>query len=184
MKPEQHPNQPTGRAKSTRSMGHLMLLLAFALLLGMVTWFMQGRLDALYNPNQNLSASSTEDGQAIHLERNRYGHYVASGTINDVPVVFLLDTGATHVSVPATIAERIGLRAGRAQRVNTANGSIQVYSTILDSVRLGPLELRDVRGGINPHMEGNEVLLGMSFLKHLNWSQCGGILTLSQRDTH
>ena len=53
----------------------------------------------------------------------------------------------------------------------TANGRIEVYSTLLREVNLG---------GINPHMPGDEVLLGMSFLKHLDFSQRSDQLLLRQ----
>jgi aspartyl protease family protein len=40
--------------------------------------------------------------------------------------------------------------------------------------------LQQVRASINPNMQGNEVLLGMSFLKHLEFTQRGDSLTLRQ----
>ena len=92
----------------------------------------------------------------------------------------MLDTGATEVSVPQELAEYLGLRRGRPQTVWTANGSIVTYGSRLDEVRLGPIALRGVGAHINPHMDGKEVLLGMSFLKDLELVQRESELTIRQ----
>jgi aspartyl protease family protein len=96
-----------------------------------------------------------------------------------VSVTFLLDTGATQVSVPEALADRIGLERGRRQQTMTANGVISVHTTRLESVRLGGIELRDVLASINPYMPGDTVLLGMSFMQHLDMVQRDGSLSLS-----
>lgn len=147
--------------------GRWMIYAAWILLLALLTWFFNGFLEKQLNPNRVLVASRSPNGKdQISLARNRYGHYVTSGSINGQEVTFLLDTGATHISVPKKIAARLNLRPGVAQSVMTANGTITVYNTELTSVAIGPLEVRNLRAGINPHMAGNEVLLGMNFLKH------------------
>ena len=121
------------------------------------------------------------DGSAeLVLERNQHGHYLAEGSINGQPAHFLLDTGASDVSLPEGVAGRLGLRRGAPLRSRTANGTITVYATRLSEVRLGPLVLRDVKASINPHMEDEDVLLGMSFLRHLEFEQKQGALTLRQ----
>jgi aspartyl protease family protein len=84
------------------------------------------------------------------------------------------------VSVPAGVAARLGLKRGVPLRANTANGVITTYSTRLDQVRLGDIELDNVRADINPHMQGNDVLLGMSFLRKLEFTQRDRELTIRQ----
>ena len=150
-------------------------------LLAMLTWFFAGVIEEQYNPNQRVATSVSEGGVAeTVLQRNRYGHYVATGEINESAVRFLVDTGASDVNIPAEVAARLALRRGAAQRANTANGTITVYATRLDQVRLGDIVLRDVRASINPHMGGEDVLLGMSFLKDLELVQRGDKLSLRQ----
>ena len=114
----------------------------------------------------------------VTLQRNRAGHYLAGGQINGQPVVFLLDTGATDVAVPETLANRLGLERKYRSVSRTANGNVTIWSTRLDSVNLGGILRRNVRASILPNMAGNEVLLGMSFLKHLELVQRGDALTL------
>jgi len=108
------------------------------------------------------------------------GHYLANGEINGRPVTFLLDTGATDISIPALLAKDLGLERGAARRYQTANGTITTYGTRLETVRLGGIVRRQVRAHINPGMRQGEVLLGMSFLKHLEMVQRGNQLTLRQ----
>ena len=61
----------------------------------------------------------------------------------------------------------------------TANGVISVYATRLDRVQLGGIEQRNVPASINPFMADDTVLLGMSFMQHLELVQRDGQLTLS-----
>ncbi len=158
-----------------------MTITMWLVVLALLTLFMQNWQEKQYNPNQQVGLMTGDAGQReLVLQRNRYGHYVASGLINQHPVVFLLDTGASDISVPETLARKIGLQRGRAMRYQTANGTITVYATRLAEVDLGGIVLRQVRASINPNMQGNEVLLGMSFLKHLEFTQRGDRLTLRQ----
>jgi len=164
-----------------RRLGMTMTVAMWVIVLGLMALFFQSQQEKQYNPNQSAAISNDIDGQeALVLQRNRYGHYVASGYINQQPVVFLLDTGASDISVPEGLAQSIGLQRGRAMRYQTANGMITVYATQLEEVDLGGIVLRQVRASINPNMQSNEVLLGMSFLKHLEFTQRGDTLTLRQ----
>ena len=168
--------------EETRRMGKHMLLLAWGVALAFLAYFFSGILDRQHNPNQAVESSINPAGMLeVQLLRNRMGHYVATGQINAEPVVFLVDTGATVVSVPARVAKRLGLEAGHPSYANTANGVIQTYTTRLETVGIGNIVLHDVSAHINPHMDSDEILLGMSFLKRLELVQQGNTLTLRQR---
>ncbi|NIR31818.1 MAG: TIGR02281 family clan AA aspartic protease [Gammaproteobacteria bacterium] len=159
-----------------------MIALAWVLLLGLLTVYFGGFLERQHNPNQRIASTVLSDGaREVVLKQNRSGHYVASGAINHEPVVFLLDTGATTVSVPAALADRLDLPRGAPVPAETAAGVITTYSTRLDRVTLGNIVLYDILAHINPKARGEEVLLGMSFLKHLELRQQGDTLTLRQR---
>lgn len=158
-----------------------MTVLAWIVVLGLLSAFFGGWMEKLNNPNQKVQTELRDDGvREVVLRQNRAGHYVANGAINGEPVTFLLDTGATSVSVPAAIAKRLGLRRGAPMRANTANGAITTYATRLDQVRLGGIELNNVRADINPRMRSDEVLLGMSFLRKLEFTQRDRQLTIRQ----
>lgn len=163
-----------------RRLGKGMIYVAWLLALGLLTWIFSGWLDSQRNPNRQVKSVLEEDTPVVVLERSRYGHYNASGQINGREVRFLLDTGATTVSVAASVAKRLGLKRGPTVLTDTANGAVTTYLTRLDSVQLGNIELRDVKANINPHMKTDEVLLGMNFLKHLEFTQRGNTLILKQ----
>ena len=157
-----------------------MTILGWLMLLGLLTFYFSNYLERQNNPNQDLSLYEAGDIKEVTLQRNRYGHYVASGLINHKPVTFILDTGATDISIPASVAKKMNLTTGVKNTVITANGQIDVYSTALERVNLGGIELYNVSANINPYMSGDEVLLGMSFLKHLEFTQKGEQLIIRQ----
>lgn len=174
--------KPPTTKDSSQRIGQLMVYAAWIIAVGLLTWFFSHWLDKENNPNQRFESQITEQGvREIKLVRNRYGHYVATGSINGYPVDFLLDTGATTLSIPQPIAQRIGLKPIAPYQVQTANGVITVYATLIDRIDLGAISLRNVRGHINPYMDENdEILLGMTVLKRLELIQRGNTLTLRQ----
>lgn len=159
---------------SQQGIGKGMIYAAWLIILGLLTLFFNQYLDKEYNPNQNISATSRE----IILKRNRNGHYVTNGRINGKSVVFFLDTGATIVSIPAHLKDYLNLEQGVPLMAETANGTITTYHTSLDNIAIGAIELHNVRASLNPQMQMNEILLGMSFLKHLEFTQRGDTLIL------
>ncbi len=164
-----------------KHLGQGMLIACFALGLAALTLYFDGWLEHQTNPNQSPDYRETEAGiREVVLERNRQGHYVASGEINNVPVTFLLDTGATDVAIPAEVARKAGLREGIAGRASTANGVITVFATQVDELVLGNIVLTDVSASITPSMGGETILLGMSALRQVEFTQRGTTLTLRQ----
>ncbi len=163
-----------------KRMAKYMIIGMWVLLLALLIMFFSHTLKRQNNPNQQLLSEQDAGNAVVSLKRNKYGHYVANGMINGEPVTFMLDTGATDVAVPGQLARQLGLQRGRRQLYQTANGSVTAYTTVLEQVRLGDIRVRNVRASINPDMHGQEILLGMSFLKQLEFSQRGDILTLRQ----
>nr|WP_320135680.1 TIGR02281 family clan AA aspartic protease [uncultured Amphritea sp.] len=161
---------------SRRFVARLFTHLTWVIILGLFYLFFQDKWLQQNDPNHGLM-SATNNAPVV-LQRNRQGHYIAPGKINGQNVRFLLDTGATDISIPGTLADQLNLKPGRASYASTANGTIKVYQTTLDSVALGGLSLNQVSAHINPHMQGDTVLLGMSFLQHLELTQRGNTLTL------
>lgn len=162
-------------ANPHRRSGTVMIAIAWLLVMGGGWWYFDGWLGRQNNPNQTVQGNAS--GEVV-LERNRDGHYVASGEINGTPVTFLLDTGATDVALPTGLARRLGLRRGAAVMMTTANGQALGYQTRLDSVRLGPILLQDVAASFSDGIDTDTVLLGMSFLKRIDFSQRDGRLVL------
>ena len=158
-----------------------MQAIAWVIFMVLLVFFFNDLLGKRENPNHSVSTQYHQDGvREVVLQRNRAGHYVVSGAINGQPVVFMLDTGATGVAIPDAVANQIGIKRGQPFPTRTANGVSTSYAALLDSVSVGDIYLRDVRAGITPGLTSEQVLLGMSFLKHIEFTQRGDTLILRQ----
>jgi aspartyl protease family protein len=121
--------------------------------------------------------------RTVTLVSDGRGHFLSLGTINGAAVRFMIDTGATAVSMDAEAARRAGVDYLKGERrlSSTANGVIPVYKVKLDSVQLGDITLTNVDGVVHTEASLPVVLLGMSFLGRLDMHQEGDTLTLSRR---
>lgn len=160
-------------------MGTGMIIIAMVIALALLTYIFQEALDEQYNPNQSIRTSHISDSyNEIILKRNRKAHYVATGKINGEKAVFLLDTGATYVAIPERLSHHLKLEKGRRIPISTANGRTTGYQTIINELHIGPIELHNIKAIITPNLE--EVLLGMSVLKQLEFTQRGNELIIRQ----
>lgn len=110
------------------------------------------------------------------------GHFHAQGSVNDKPMRFMIDTGASTVALPASDAKRLGIDYRRSARAvaSTANGTVNVYRITLDRVKVGTIDLRSVDAVVVE--EGLDVpLLGMSFLNRVDMKQAGSTMTFTRR---
>jgi aspartyl protease family protein len=92
----------------------------------------------------------------------------------------MLDTGATGVAIPGPIAKQLNIGRGSPHQVQTANGTGTAYATRLQSVSVGDIKLENVSASIVPGYISDEILLGMSFLRHIEFTQRGNTLILKQ----
>ena len=160
-----------------------MVAIGFIALLVLLTAIFNKVLRDIKNPNQQLSLSVDDYGnKSVTLKRNRYGHYVATGKINDYPVDFFVDTGATRVAIPKYIADKINLKRGLKSQAQTANGLTTFYDTTIDKLSLGGITMTNVPASIAADAGLDTILLGMSFLKHLHLTQRNNTLTISVPD--
>ncbi|MFT4940945.1 MAG: aspartyl protease family protein [Paraglaciecola sp.] len=158
--------------------GKWMLIMAWVVGLALLTVMFDDQLASQFNPNAKPVSVQSGEVTEVKLKQNRYGHYVTGGSINGQAVTFFLDTGATDVSIPYHLAEQLKLQAGRKQSVNTANGRIEVAQTNINQLSIGDIQLFNVDANLNPAVSGDEILLGMSALKQLEFSQKGDWLIL------
>ncbi|GAB3774944.1 TIGR02281 family clan AA aspartic protease [Ramlibacter monticola] len=121
-------------------------------------------------------------GSKIVLTAGSGGHFLTPGAINGRAVQFLVDTGATSVSMGANEAERLGIdyRKGQVARTQTANGLVAMYIVKLNSVRVGDVEVYDVDASVLPASSG-PILLGNSFLTRFQMTRFNDQLVLERR---
>lgn len=157
-----------------------MLYAAWLGVLGLLTLAFGVWEEDRFNPNSEPTSLSEGNTRTVILQRNAFNHYLSSGKINGDEVLFLLDTGATNVAVPGVLAKKLGLRKGAAGYATTAAGRVQVFRSQIDTLEIGNIRLNNVRASINPSMDGEEILLGMSVLGQLRFIQQGDTLELQQ----
>jgi aspartyl protease family protein len=133
-------------------------------------------------PVRLAGAPTGANGTRIVLNAGPGGHFVSSGQINGASVRFMVDTGATDVSMSAQEADRIGLqyRSGQPITMSTANGMVKGYQVHLDTVRLNGVEVYNVEAIVAP-ASMPYVLLGNTFLTHFQLKQENDSLTLDRR---
>ncbi len=124
----------------------------------------------------------TSGSGKVVLTADGSGHFFSMGQINGQAVQFLVDTGATAVSLSTAQAERVGLdyRAGLPTRVGTANGDTVGWRVKLAAVRLGEVTLREVDAVVVPANMAY-VLLGNSFLNRFQMNRHNDQLVLQRR---
>lgn len=133
------------------------------------------------HPNDAVKAQITPMGEhQIVLRANQDGHYLVLGTLNGQAVEFMLDTGASHVSIPLNTAKRLKLKQGMPLQAITANGTVNVYNTHIKEIRIGNIVLHDLVADIDPGLPNDLVLLGMNALKKLEIIQKDDQLILRQ----
>jgi aspartyl protease family protein len=124
--------------------------------------------------------SSGANARAV-LIADGQGHFQTHGSINGHSVRFLVDTGASLVSMGASDAKRLGLDLEHAERgiSNTANGAVTSYRLRLNNVKVGEITLNNVEASVLPQ-NMPFVLLGMSFLNRTRMERNGDTMTLTQ----
>ncbi len=125
-------------------------------------------------PSQATAMRS--DGRLV-LARERDGHYRIDGAIDDQPLRFMIDTGATEIAVPQSFAHRIGAYSGERVISRTANGTVEGYAFTARQLRVGPFAFENVRVVALPVLEG-DALLGMRVLSGFDLRQSGDTLVL------
>ena len=129
------------------------------------------------------SEALTGARREVTLSADSRGHYITDGTVNGGHIRFLVDTGATLVSIPASEATRLGVdyRKGRRAVSQTANGPVVFWHVKLDNVTVGGVTITSVDGAVHDGPGLDIALLGMSFLNRTEMRREGTTLTLTKR---
>lgn len=110
----------------------------------------------------------------------RGGHYLTPGRINGRTVKFMVDTGATVIAINKNMASSLGLRTEGAEKVkvNTANGMNTASVVMLNSVRIGDIEINNVQAVVTHTDFPKKILLGNSFLSRVDMHRENGVMVL------
>lgn len=126
--------------------------------------------------------STASSGGAIVLTAGHGGHFHTVGQINGKSVAFMVDTGATKVSMGQAEAERLGVdyKSGTRGLAETANGRVPVYAVTLNAVRVGDVEVANVEALVLP-ANMPHILLGNSFLTRFSMKRENEVMRLERR---
>ena len=158
-----------------------VLLAGSLLLLGVMKWGSERVAEPALEQSQNAGsaprqiARTTATGAEIVIPAGRNGHFTVTAEVEGVEILFLVDTGASQVILTAEDAERLGHRVDFlefSERFQTANGEIRGAPLLLSELRIGDLEIEDVRASVI-RAPMSTSLLGMSFLSRLEGYEVG-----------
>lgn len=115
----------------------------------------------------------------VMLYENGQGHFTGIALINGTRIPFIVDTGATLLSLGKSHAARIGIDYRRAVEVETqtASGIVKAQRLVLTSVKIGDIRMQDVDALIF-NRDLPAALLGMSVLNRLEMVRKNNIMTL------
>jgi aspartyl protease family protein len=132
---------------------------------------------------QIVATSIASGPRSVTLYPDAQGHFVTIGSVDGVPLRFVVDSGASLVVIPANEAQRAGIHYLNGERSSslTANGPVGVYHVHLRSVKLGELELKNVDADVSD-APMSASLLGMSFLSRVSMERDGRYMRLAQRE--
>jgi aspartyl protease family protein len=129
------------------------------------------------------ATAASSGGKSVVLAADAQGHFFTTGAINGGSVRFLVDTGASFISMSSADAKRLGIDYLKGERsfTSTANGVVPTYRVKLDEVRIGDVTLNNVDGMVHPGNALQFVLLGMSFLNRMEMKRDGEKMILTRR---
>jgi aspartyl protease family protein len=118
----------------------------------------------------------------IRLQADSAGHFMTQGAVNGASMQFIVDTGASLISIGHSDAMRAGIDylKGKPNTSMTANGVINVWLVTLDTVKVGDVTLRNVPAFVH-NQDMPFALLGMSFLNRMDMRRDGSVMNLHQR---
>jgi aspartyl protease family protein len=161
----------TGRFPS----GHLTALAIWLAIFAAVYAFMDSRLKPTV-----ATATTTELARGeIVIPRSRDGHYYLRGSINGTPLVFMVDTGASLVSVSAELARKAALPRGAPGQFATAGGEVQGEIVPGQSIEAGGIRVAPLSVAVG--FSGDVALLGQNFLRRVDVLQSDDRMVLRLR---
>ncbi len=145
----------------------------------------EGRLQRIETPAPTQRrATRAGTGEAVYtipVQRAGTSLRVVATVNSRVQVPFLIDTGASDVVIPRSVAERLGIAIGestRTQLYQTANGVVESAVVVLDSIELGGALAQGVSASVSDQMPVG--LLGLSFFNRFSYhvDPAAGLVTL------
>ncbi len=117
---------------------------------------------------------------ALTLKQNPSGHYLTEGNVDNTPLIFVVDTGASHLSLPESAAHNAQIYCDKNINMNTANGNSSGCTAKAKKVQFGQFIVEQVDVIIAPNL--SQPLLGMNVLQLFSISQENGVMKISVKN--
>lgn len=124
-------------------------------------------------------ASPAAENKTLVIGQGNGGHYFTDGAVNDSYLNFVIDTGATVVTLPLAIAKNAGVKCQGKALMQTGNGVIQACTATIQKLKFGHFTLHYVQAVLAPNL--SQPLLGMNVLKQFRVEQDDGQMRLSRK---
>lgn len=134
--------------------------------------------------NQSIAGNFKKpERNSLRIYPDALGMYFVDGAINGEKTRFLVDTGATYVTLSGNKAGQLGIdfRKGSPSQVQTAAAVVKAWTVKLDSVSVGGIRMSNIDATVIAGDQPFEVLLGNSFLQHTRMQKAGAVLELNKR---
>ncbi len=150
----------------------------------------RGAVVVINGETMNLDLNQSIAGNFKKPERSNLrifpdarGMYFVKGTINNSSTDFLVDTGATNVTMSGNKARALGIEYKKGKRgvAQTAAAVVPVWQVTLNSVGIGGIKLNNVSATVIEGDKPTNVLLGNSFLRHTDIQQTSSVLIIRER---
>jgi len=127
----------------------------------------------------SVPVAKLPQSQSMVLALNGGENYTVAGSVKGIPVVYLVDTGATMIAISKRVMDQAGgFSCVRYVDVLTSNGDIRGCVAIVPEITFGIFKMTNIEVSIVPNMS-IDALLGMGALRHLKINQQGGLMTIS-----
>lgn len=140
--------------------------------------------EGTYQPGSAVSTTFAKPETSTEtVFKNSAGMYMTYGSINGRSVHFLVDTGASAISMNADQASQLGIqydKIGKPASVSTASGFVKAYRLQLRTVSVGQITQKNVEAFVIDGKHPGPILLGMTFLGRLNVEHNGNAMKLIQ----
>jgi len=136
------------------------------------------------NLNQSIAGNFKKPERSnLRIFPDSRGMYFVKGTINNISTGFLVDTGATNVTLSGNKARALNIdfKDGQRGMAQTASSVVPVWQVTLNSVSIGSIKLNNVVATVIDGDKPSEVLLGNSFLRHTDIQQTSSVLIIRER---
>lgn len=132
---------------------------------------------ATSEPETEQDKDKKQPGAVLKLKQNAGGHYATDASVDGKSLNFVVDTGASFVSLPESVAHGAQIYCDDNVKMNTANGNTDACTAKIKKLQFGPFLVQDVAAVIVPNL--SQPLLGMNVLQLFKIGQENGEMQIS-----